>query len=231
MARRKLRGIGILALAVLAYNNLMALAPGEARDLYYVPANLAFLGLLFAVAVPVARLERQDLGLAAPHLGRAALAGVGIGMAVPAPLFLLVAFPGLVDEGATDPRAADSLAQLLYQALFRIPLGTALFEEMLFRGLLYGVTVKFYGARAAIVWSSALFGLWHIAPTYKLLRGAAGIEAEALLAVAVAGGVLATFLGGLFFAVLRHRTRHVAGCVLAHGLINSLSAVAVYVRA
>ena len=150
---------------------------------------------------------------------------------LPAPVFLLVVFPGLVGDGATDSRlAAAGLADFLYQAAVRIPLGTALFEELLFRGLLYGALLKASGHRAAILGSSVVFGLWHVRPTHELLTETEALSGDVLLGLAIGGGVLATFVGGLLFAWLRYKTGHVIGGVLAHGLINSLSASAVFLR-
>ena len=198
---------------------------------FYERINLAFLALLSALVISWTGLTRAHLGLSRGGLRRSAAIGLAIGALVPTPVFLLVAFPGLLGEGNTDPRLAGiGLAEFLYQATVRIPLGTALFEEMLFRGLLYGSLLKVSGHRAAILGSSALFGLWHVRPTHELLSETEAFSGNLLLGLAITGGVLATFAGGLLFAWLRYKTGHVIGGVLAHGLINSLSATAVFLR-
>ncbi len=57
----------------------------------------------------------------------------------------------------------------LYDMLVRIPLGTALAEELLFRGALLGLFMRRHRAGTAVALSSALFGLWHVSPTLSSL--------------------------------------------------------------
>ena len=226
---RRTPGLAFLAAAVVAYNSLMGLVPESVRDVIYVPVNLAFFGVLAAGFIPWFRLTPAELGLAPRGFRKSATLGLVIGVLVPLPVFLMVIVPGLGTEDTTASRFADaSVGEFIYQTAVRIPLGTALFEEMLFRGLLYGALLRFSGHRSAILGSSAVFGLWHVRPTHEMLSESGTLSADWAIGLAIAGAVVVTFVGGLLFGWLRYKTGHVAGGVVAHALINSLSATAAY---
>jgi uncharacterized protein len=104
--------------------------------------------------------------------------------------------------------AGLSLTRLFWQALVELPFGTVLFEEIAFRGVLWAMLARRYGVLWATIWSSLLFGLWHILPSLDLhLRnerlagvGGGGWWARA---TAIGGSVITTMIGGIVFCVLR----------------------------
>ena len=180
-------------------------------------------------AIPSLGLARADLGLDQSRLRRSLKVGLLVGALVLLPLFLLIIVPGVSGNDTATSRLTDaSVGGLIYETAVRIPLGTALFEELLFRGLLYGAFLRVSGHRGAILGSSAVFGVWHVRPTHELLTETGTLTAEWAMGLAIAGVVVATFAGGLLFGWLRYKTGHVAGGIVAHGLINSLSATAAY---
>jgi membrane protease YdiL (CAAX protease family) len=69
-----------------------------------------------------------------------------------------------------DRRAALAPRELAWQTLVRIPVGTAAFEELAFRGVLYGLLHRAGGKRVALAGSSVAFGLWHVGPALAALR-------------------------------------------------------------
>ena len=171
----------------------------------------------------------QALGLSGRSFQTEVRWGLVFGAALAAPLFLALALPEPVSSLLDDPRMAGvGAAGLAYVTLVRIPLGTALFEEVAFRGVLYGSLATIRGPESAILVSSAVFGLWHVTATLELLQGSERLSAPGLLALGVIGGVVATFLGGLFFGWLRRRTGGVYGPFFTHWLVNSLAALAAY---
>lgn len=120
--------------------------------------------------------------------------------------------------------------KLFYEAGFRVPLGTALLEEVLFRGVLLGMLYVHYGTFQAIVCSSLVFGLWHIFPTV------ADIEQNEAAAQMVSGSrtrrwgsvalvVFSTTLAGIFFSVVRLWAGSLLAPWLIHWTINSSSIV------
>lgn len=212
-----------LALALVAYQTgANLLLPQALHDALYVVMNLGVGGWLVVWARRRAGLEWREMGWAWGRPSGLALA-VGLGLLLPAPLFL-AGVMGL--GGGVVPPSAFEGPLLLYALLVRIPLGTALFEETAFRGVLLGVWVRERGLRRGVVGSSLAFGLWHLAPTWERLAGLGVPLASWQVALALAGAVAATFLGGLFFAALRLRAGSLLAPVLAHALINDLALLA-----
>jgi membrane protease YdiL (CAAX protease family) len=111
----------------------------------------------------------------------------------------------------------------------RIPLGTALGEEILFRGALLGLLLQRHAVGKAVAVSSCVFGLWHVVPTLQSLH--AGVDllpggGAVRVALIVAGAVTVTTAAGCVFAWLRLRGSSVVAPFLAHASINSLAALA-----
>ncbi len=210
-----------VAAALIGYS-AVAVSP-----VLYVPVNLAFAAALVAAA--------RRLGLSWRELGmerRAASAGLRLGGAVAlvaaAGLAVAVAVPAL-HPLLDDARVAGAGWGLIaYRALVRIPLGTALLEEVAFRGVLLAAWRRVSGTWPAVVGSSAVFGLWHVRPTLELLEANDVATGLAATAAAVSGAVLVTAAAGVFFCWLRLRSDSLAGPFVAHAAINSLALVAAF---
>ena len=187
------------------------------------------IGLLVAALALVAwsaGASRDDLGLGLADM-RTGL-GYGIGAVGIVLLVLLVAAVIPAANGFLhDSRAQISGGRLTYELGVSIVLLTAIPEEFAFRGVLLGSALRLWGPWRASLVTSALFGLWHIAPTFGTMsdnhefRGAAASAGgQALL---VLGAVAVTFLAGLAFCWLRLRSRSLIAPVLAHVAINGLA--------
>jgi membrane protease YdiL (CAAX protease family) len=192
----------------------------------YVPANL----MAAAGAVTVAR--RAGVPLSAMGLERRSLrSGLAIGTVAAIPIALAVA--GGVMLPATRRYFADERAirggsgYALYEGLLRIPLGTALAEEVIFRGALLGWLERRRGRRAAVALSSAVFGLWHVLPTFDGLRtnpvGSLTAGRPPRVAGAAALAVLTTAGAGWTFAWLRFRAGSVLAPAIAHASMNGFA--------
>jgi membrane protease YdiL (CAAX protease family) len=214
-----------LVVALAAAGNLATnlLAPAA----LYVPTALAVAAAAAALAGRVGGCGARDLGLAPADLARGLRLGA-VAMAVVAGLLAVgVALPAT--RGLFADRRVDehSVAALLYATLVRIPFGTALLEETLFRGALLGLGLRQWPPRVAVAWSSALFGLWHVLPAGGLagynpavagtLHGAGG----RLLVTAAA--VAASALAGVVFCWLRLRSGSLLAPVVLHVATNGLA--------
>ncbi|MDP9635679.1 membrane protease YdiL (CAAX protease family) [Rhodococcus cercidiphylli] len=156
----------------------------------------------FAVAVAAvsgSNAERLGLRNAASGLkwGAAAAAIPVLGSAV------VAAVPAL------RRRVRPSEDDLAGWVLFRIPVGTVLTEELLFRGVLDA---------ASPALSPVFFGLWHIRPAR-----AAGDS--------VAGTVAATTVAGVVFSWLRARSGSVLAPAALHYALNASGAVLAHLAA
>lgn len=110
-----------------------------------------------------------------------------------------------------------------YDALLRIPLGTALPEELIFRGALLGALLRYLKPWHAATLDSVLFGLWHIAPTMRRLKTNPVVSGRppSLQAAWVALSVVATAAAGLLLCGLRFSSRSIVAPWMAHSAANA----------
>lgn len=215
----------IVAAFLAVYNNATNLL-GLPQPLY-VPANLAV-----AVGL-VAAARAQGYGWSTLGLGRSALGpgvrwGLGGAAVVAVGLLAALAWPP-AEPLLADQRVADlSLGALAFRVLVRIPLGTVVLEEVAFRGVLFGAWAERQSVRAALIGSSALFGIWHIGPTLALLAENGVTLDRRGLVLAVAGSVAITALAGVVFCALRLRSGGVVAPALVHGATNSLGTLTAF---
>ncbi len=211
----------LLAIFALAsYANVVANLVLD--DIWHIPFNLGVLG----VAILIARRAgttwtsmglRPDRVLRGVAVGGAVIVAIGLGVAV------AVSIPDLRDLFLQDRLVDKSVGWLLFQALVRIPLATALYEEVLFRGIMFGMLVRRYSPLIAGVASSLLFGLWHILPTLATDPLGDVDTTVAGLALTLLGAIAGTAIAGLGFLWLRLFANSTIAAVLAHVGTNSMS--------
>lgn len=217
------RTVWICVGVLVAYNvvaNLLLPPP------LYVPANLA----VAAALVWDARrggLSWAELGMD-PARVRDGLRVGGAVLLVVAVIIGLGALLPATREFFADARAGDaSVAGLLYQTLVRIPLGTVVLEEIAFRGVFLGLLRRHRSTPIAVMWSSLLFGLWHVIPGFgaaqanRIVSEVSGNGAGR--AVAVVAAVLSTAVAGVVFCWVRLRADSVVAPMLAHVATNSIA--------
>jgi membrane protease YdiL (CAAX protease family) len=198
----------------------------------YVPTALVVAAAAVLLAVRVGGCGARDLGLARADLAGGLRLGA-VAMAVVAALLALgVALPATRELFADRRVDQHSVLTLLYATLVRIPFGTALLEETLFRGVLLGLGLRRWPPSVAVAWSSALFGLWHVLPAGGLagynpavagtLHGVGG----RLLVTAAAVG--ASALAGVGFCFLRLRSGSLLAPVMLHVATNSFAYAAAW---
>lgn len=150
------------------------------------------------------------------RLGGLVAAAIGAGVAI------LAALP--TSSAFDDERFVDlSTAEVIFEVCFRIPIVTALTEELLFRSVLLAVLLAALTRWSAILVSSLLFGLWHVLTTLGDL-GANDVT-DGLsgwgVAASTLGVVAATAAAGVGFCLLRLRSGSVVAPWLAHTAINA----------
>lgn len=176
------------------------LVMGTASQLVEKPYRILWPQLLAALLVwcgyrfYVRHIEkRQPVELAMPgmarELGRGLLLGAGL---------VVLTFVVLAALGVYQLSGVNSLSVLLLLPLAELVL-VGMAEEMMFRGILFGVTARALGSKAAIVISSLLFALAHL-PN-------AGFSLLAILAI-TSYGVLQ--------AALYMQTRRLWVCIGTH---------------
>jgi membrane protease YdiL (CAAX protease family) len=202
---------------------LNILVNGVLPERWQIPASLAAAGVTCAFALRAgAGIERQ--GLQPEH----APDGLKLGAAAAVPIALAIgagALSGRMRAFYEERRIVEAPApRALYETGVRIPLGTALPEELIFRSAVLGVLSKYHSPWKASAFSSVLFGLWHIAPTLDRMRDdpAAGERSTMQRAARVGLAVAVTSAAGMLLSFLRYRSKSVVAPWLAHTAVNSV---------
>ncbi len=195
---------------------------------WYIPFNLAIVGVAIAIARH-AGVTWVDMGMWPERFGKGLKIGGVVMAIIGAGVLIGVALP-VTREFFHDDRVIDASTWLvLFNALIRIPIATAFYEEMLFRGVLFGMFARKWPPLWAGLASSLLFGLWHILPTIETLdTNPAGdlFNGVAGLVVAALGAVVGTAIVGLGFLWLRLRANSTIAPILAHIATNSFALLA-----
>lgn len=133
---------------------------------FYTLCNLLASGLALVYA-SLLGLDLDVLGLDQADFLKGLLFGVIFSLPI------IIGLPFLVFNKRTKtlfsakPSGFKTLRSALVELGLRVPFGTALSEEILFRGVLLGLLVHYFQTPTALIISSAIFGLWHILPTLK----------------------------------------------------------------
>jgi CAAX protease family protein len=216
VSRRDVGFVVVSCAALTVYNNVIGARAWHRR--WYAPANAG----AAAIALAAARadgLTAADLGLG-PGAWRPGRLGCALATTVAAGYLAAAALPGT--RPWLDDKRVTGLDRrgLLYQVAFRVPVGTVLWEEIAFRGVLQAALRRVLPEPAAIAVASGVFAVWHIRPTRGALRinGLAGHRGQTV--TRVAGVVTATAAGGALFSWLRARSGSLTAPVLVHLTTN-----------
>lgn len=199
---------------------------------WYAPANLVGTALALGSAAALG-LTATDLGLGPGAVRR------GVRHAA-VPSLLVVGAVAAGVAGRTRPLFRDervepaTLRSMAHEVGFRIPIGTALFEETLFRGLLLGWYSTVDGEGAATVGSSVAFGMWHVLPTLEtaaVVRSGRLRSSRRTTLATVAAGVVVTTLAGVGFSLLRRRSRSLVTPIAVHAVLNGAGYIAAWIEA
>jgi membrane protease YdiL (CAAX protease family) len=219
--------VAIVMLVLVATNVWVHLGPGR---VHVVTGPLA--ALLLLVLARVAGLTWQELGLGRQTLGRGLQVGLVAAVAVGVVYAVGVALP-LTRGAFRDTRYRIGLKAVFYTALVAIPLGTVLFEEVAFRGVLWGLLSRNVGVPAATVLSACLFGIWHVLPALDLARTHTSVKGTSTVVadrrrvtVTVLATIAFTTLAGVVFAELRRRSGSLLAPIGLHWATNGLGVLA-----
>jgi membrane protease YdiL (CAAX protease family) len=212
--------------ATLAYNVAISRPiPG----IGYVMANDSA-AVLSVIAARTCGVSRHGMGMCPDRLGR----GIRIGLTTALPAAAVVGLGAVVPatrEFFRDERArGGGTRHVLFETLVRIPLGTALPEEVIFRGSLLGLFTQRHCPAVAASMNSILFGVWHVLPTLRTLPlnpAGARVDGDPMRTVGVVlATVTATTLAGYGLAWLRFRSGSIAAPVVAHASLNGAAYLA-----
>ena len=188
--------------------------------------------LTAAAIVAVGRLSGlkwADIGLARTSWRRGMLWALCACAFVAAAYVVILLTP--LDVLLDDNRYDDGWAQALVTALIVVPLGTVLWEELAFRGVLWGQLHTRWSTRVATIVSSLLFGIWHALPALRFADSNESVTTVSDGAGSTVGTVLVTVLltglGGVVLCELRRRSDSLLAPIGLHWALNGLGVLAV----
>lgn len=214
-----------IAAALVTYNTVTNRRP--TRQATYIGRNLVT-GVLLVGVARWSGLSWGDLGLDVADAARGWRWGGSAALVVALVTGVAWLLAGRVPAATrllSDRRADLSPRALAFHVLVRIPVGTAAFEEMAFRGALLAVFLAVTPTAGAVAASSIVFGLWHVAPTRRTLD-INGVRDPGDRRREVAAAVLVTSIGGAVLCLLRLGSGSVLAPVLAHAAVNGTGLVA-----
>jgi CAAX protease family protein len=225
VSRGRLDWAVVIVIAVLAVTNVVDVRVAHAA-LLLGPAGAA--GLL--ALARWAGLSWAEIGLGRGTWRRGLCWALGA-TGVVAVVFAAAAALPLTRSAFRDTRYDFGWPHALLTAFVLIPLGTVLFEEVAFRGVLWGLLRRRHGTWVATSVSSALFGVWHVLPSLGLAADDQAIgntvgSGSSGQAVSVLGTVLFTGLAGVVFCELRRRSGSLLAPAGLHWAVNGLGVLA-----
>src|SRR5690242_15866173 len=169
-SRSTLRGgIAAVLILLLAANVLDHEIHGLAIWLA-VPGSALLIGLARWIG-----LTWDELGMGGAHLRTGAIyAACAIGLV--AAIYAVALLIPATRRGFLDSRYHVGIGDAFVTAFGRIPLGTILFEEVAFRGVLWALISRLRTPLTALAVTSGLFGLWHVLPSLHLASANSGVQ-------------------------------------------------------
>lgn len=211
--------------ALVAYNVAQNTAVSERG---YVPANLAATAGLLVLARRSGS-SWSELGFDPAGLRPGLDLGARVGAGIAALSWAALASPSTRRFLLDDRANGHTPVGVLYRAAVRFPIGTALFEEVAFRGVLEGLWRRRSGPATARIVSAVSFGAWHLLPTYRLypemaVGGVGSGRSERI--TAALGGAIVTGFAGFGFSWLRSKPDSIAAPWIVHAANNSIAYLA-----
>lgn len=222
--------LALSALALVYANGLAWLAgPRHAEPSAFVATgNLISVPALLAVVALFYRQRWSALGIERRNLRRAVALGAAAGAAMALPALVVFALPPLMAEPLRwEVASALSGREFALRIFVHLAIGAALFEELLFRGLLWDLFVRAGGVAAAWLGTSVVFALWHVVLAMQSV-GQTNVPAG-LAPLAVTLALLGVLAGGLAFGALRLLSGVIAAAI-AHWVVDVLMLSALVLR-
>lgn len=182
-------------------------------------AGVATTGVLFGLSRAAGATVRE-LGLEADTLRRGIRVGSIAAVAVGTGITAAMSLPAGRRHFARGAPGTSSKRRMAYDTVIRIPWMTAAFEEMAFRGVLFGLLEHRFSRPVALAGSTAAFAAWHVLPAFPGSGGVQDTWDAPHPVLAVIGSVAVTGAAGLAFGLLRSQTGSVLAPFLAHSATN-----------
>lgn len=188
--------------------------------------DLAIAGMgyiLIYLLVNRSTLTLESLGLSKSQFRKSYKTSIAAALAIIALVGIVYLFDSSLFE---DDRYQRSILYTAAYLLVLLPFQTAIFEELLFRGIIFASLKKKITTIKAATISSIFFGLWHILPSRSFSSPTDTISLGAFEQLAVISVlVLVTALAGLVLCYLREKFDSLYVPIFAHWAINGSGAI------
>ena len=176
----RLAVFGVVMFYMLGYSNKF-IGETAGNPLLQIAVVIGWSAMGFAVYIGLVRLvERRPVTeLALPGMGRELGTGILVGAGLYTACILLLMVMGIYKIDGLNP------VSYLLPAL-ALPLSSGIFEELLFRGVLFRIVEEWLGSWISLVVSSLVFGLVHLMNPAATVMGAVFISVEAGVLLAAA---------------------------------------------
>lgn len=191
--------VGAIVGVLLAMIGFQALTRGVEGRPYIVTGLVTTAGL--ALIAWAHGLDAPEVGLGRSTWVHGIAIAVGIVVVVGVVIGIAGSIPRLQHLFADERITEVSGLETTRKALLDIPFGTVLIEEFAFRGVLLALGDVLWPLPWAVVWTSVLFGLWHISPALEMHDSHTATQGSSW--TTVLGTVVFTGLSGVGFALLR----------------------------
>jgi membrane protease YdiL (CAAX protease family) len=174
-------------------------------------------------------LTWDEIGFSRSTWRRGLVWAAGAFVVVGAVYFVLLVTP--LDVVLDDSRYEEGWPRAWLTALVLVPLGTVLWEEIAFRGVLWAQLRHYWSTRVATGVSSLAFGVWHAIPALRFADSnqAAGtvVDGDTATIGTVVVTVVVTAIGGVVLCEVRRRSDSLLAPIGLHWAINGLGVIAV----
>ena len=215
--------VAVIATILVVFGNVAGVAtgPNVVTVSWAAVAQSAGTVLIVIVGSRWCRLTLAEVGIGRTNLLRSSLIGAGIGLGLAAVVLVALKVGAELGTPITyQPLRGAAILAIVTHALLGLPLLTAIPEELAFRGLMLGLLVRKLTPLRATLVTSATFVAWHVVvqvQTLAVTNFTGPWQIVPAMGLAFAG----LFAGGVIFALLRLRTRNLAGAVVAHWLFDA----------
>lgn len=176
----RLAVFGAVMFYMLGYSNKF-IGDTAGNPLLQIAVVIGWSAVGFAVYIGLVRLvERRSVSeLALPGMGRELGIGLLVGAGLYSACILILMVMGIYRIEGINP------VSYLLPAIV-LPLSSGIFEELLFRGVLFRILEEWQGSWISLIVSSSVFGLVHLMNPAATLLGAIFISVEAGILLAAA---------------------------------------------
>ncbi len=216
----------LLVICILAYGIILA---------KFIPPKYHFISNLLAASTALywallSGFTPDDLGIGFGFILSGVLVAIGASVIILSAAYVVTFIPFIKRILLNHNSILQSKpTKIAYETTVRIPLSTALSEEILFRGVLLGVFLSIYPTIEAVIITSIVFGFWHIFPALNTMNENYYKKntSRSKKILSVLANIATTTIAGIFFSWLRILSNSILAPWLVHWTINSSSVLSV----